>query len=113
VWHFVETQEAENAQWAWTITRVDGSIESQSPPFGTYGMAVIDAIKKGFQPRREPWVVATQYTITHYRPGRPPLTEPVTDWASAPGVSGNKTRYARPSERGAKSRRDAVLEKQR
>jgi hypothetical protein len=89
-WHFVESDAGDSPQWAWRIVRADGTIDSQSHPFKTYGMAVIDAIKKGFQPRREPWIVATRHTITHYHPGRPPMTVPVTDEASTPAALKSK-----------------------
>jgi hypothetical protein len=78
-WHFIESYEGADAKWLWRSVRADGTIETQSPPFNTYGTAVIDAIGKGFQPRREIWIVTTQHTITHYRPGRPPMTVPFTD----------------------------------
>lgn len=57
--------------------RVDGTIQTQSPPFDSYGKAVIDAIKNGFQPRREVWIVATRHSVMHFRPGRPPLSVPM------------------------------------
>jgi hypothetical protein len=85
-WHFLESYEGESvaARWVWRVMRVDGTIESHSRHFPTYGMAVIDAIKSGFQPRRQPWLVATRNTITHYRPGQPPMTVPITDEATIP-----------------------------
>ena len=78
-WHFIESYEGADAKWVWRSTRADGTIETQSPPFNTYGTAVIDAIGKGFQPRREIWIVTTQHTVTHYRPGKLPLTVPFTE----------------------------------
>lgn len=84
-WQFVEGYEAESSHWSWRIVNVDGSMDSQSPPFGTYGLAVSDAIRSGFQPRQQHWVVATRHTVTHFRPGQPPLTVPVEDRKSTGG----------------------------
>ena len=82
-WHFVEGYEGDSSHWSWRTVNVDGTLESHSPPFKTYGIAVSDAIKNGFQPRQQHWVVSTRHTITHFRPGKPPLTVPVSDTASS------------------------------
>jgi hypothetical protein len=83
-WQFVEGYEGDSSFWSWRVVNMDGSIESQSPPFSTYGLAVGDAIKNGFQPRQQHWLVGTRHTITHFRPGKPPLTVPVSVRARRP-----------------------------
>jgi hypothetical protein len=78
-WQFVEGYEGNATHWSWRTVKGDGTIESQSQPFSTYGQAVSEAIKNGFQPRLQHWVVATRHTITHFRPGQAPMTVPVSD----------------------------------
>lgn len=77
-WQFVEQYEGDSSSWSWRTVNVDGTLEHHSPPFSTYGLAVSDAIKKGFQPRQHHWLVTTRHTITHFSPGKPPLTVPVS-----------------------------------
>ena len=36
-----------------------------------YGKAINDAIKHGFRPRQEPWVVTDGASITHFSPHGP------------------------------------------
>jgi hypothetical protein len=76
-WQFVESYEIDSTSWSWRMMAVDGTIEHQSPPFKNYGLAVGDAIKRGFQPSHQHWLVATRHTITHFRPGQPALAVPV------------------------------------
>jgi hypothetical protein len=78
-WQFVEGYEGNTTHWSWRTVRGDGTIESQSEQFSTYGQAVSEAIKNGFQPRQQHWVVATRHTVPHFRPGQAPMTIPVTD----------------------------------
>src|SRR5688572_17428804 len=78
-WQFVEGYEGNATYWSWRTVKGDGSIESQSESFSTYGQAVSEAIKNGFQPRLQHWVVATRHTITHFRPGQAPMTVPISD----------------------------------
>ena len=83
-WQFVESYEENTTHWSWRTVRGDGTIESQSEQFSTYGQAVSEAIKKGFQPRQQHWLVATRHTVTHFRPGQGPITVPATDKESRP-----------------------------
>ena len=75
-WQFVEDP-GKDSQWAWRTVRADDAIDKHSGRFATYGLAMIDAIRNGFQPREEPWLVITSDTITHFHPGRKPMSMPV------------------------------------
>ena len=91
-WQFVEGYESNSANWSWRIVSADGTVENHSSPFDTYGMAVSDALKRGFQPRQQHWIVATRHTITHFNPGQPPLSVPVSDEKSSYRTRNPKTR---------------------
>ena len=95
-WHFVEGYEGEATYWSWRTVNGDGTIETQSASFSTYGQAVSEAIKNGFQPRLQHWVVATRHTVTHFRPGQAPLTVPVSDTEPASGARKGKEQQAKP-----------------
>ena len=82
-WHFVEEYLADATRWSWRVLEMDGTIERQSQSFPTYGEAVIEAIRHGFQPRQDHWVVATRHAISHFRPGKPPLTVPCGEGSPA------------------------------
>jgi hypothetical protein len=83
-WHFVEGYEGDFTYWSWRVLNPDGTVESQSQSFSTYGAAVNEAIRNGFQPRQQHWIVATRHAITNFRPGKPPLTVPVVgEWLQA------------------------------
>ena len=107
-WQFVEGYEGNTTHWSWRAVRGDGTIESQSEQFSTYGQAVSEAIKNGFQPRQQHWVVATRHTVTHFRPGQAPMTVPVADKESrpadapqsAPGSSRDESHPKPPEGRG-------------
>jgi hypothetical protein len=89
-WHFVEGYEGDATYWSWRTVSGDGTIETQSASFSTYGQAVSEAIRNGFQPRLQHWVVATRHTVTHFRPGQTPLTVPVSDAEPAPSARKGK-----------------------
>jgi hypothetical protein len=83
-WQFMEGYEGDSSHWSWRVVSADGSLENQSPPFSTYGLAVSDALKRGFQPRQQHWIVMTRHTVTHFRPGQPPLSVPLSEEKSPP-----------------------------
>jgi hypothetical protein len=78
-WQFVESYDYERTYWSWRSMYPDGTIEFQSPSFGTYGLAVDAAIKRGFRPREQHWVVVTRHSLVHFRPGEPSVTVPIAD----------------------------------
>jgi hypothetical protein len=85
-WHFVEQYLGDDTRWSWRVLEADGTIEHQSQSFRTYGEAVNEAIRHGFQPRQQHWIVATRHAITHFRPGKPPLTVTVAESHSLQAV---------------------------
>lgn len=95
-WHFVEGYEGEATFWSWRTINGDGTIETQSASFSTYGQAVSEAIRNGFQPRLQHWVVATRHTVTHFRPGQQPLTVPVSDAEAASGSPRSRKQQPNP-----------------
>ena len=78
-WQFVEGYDYEGTYWSWRSMCPDSTIEYQSPSFATYGLAVDAAIKRGFRPREQHWVVVTRHSLVHFRPGEPALTIPTAD----------------------------------
>ena len=76
-WKFIEDNEHDAAHWAWHCMRVNDTIEKQSPPFTSYGAAVNDAIRCGFRPVEQHFVLVTPCTVTHFRPGNRPVTMPL------------------------------------
>jgi hypothetical protein len=76
-WKFIEDNEQDAAHWAWHCMRVNDTIEKQSLPFASYGAAVDDAIRCGFRPVEQHFVLVTPCTVTHFRPGDRPVTMPI------------------------------------
>jgi hypothetical protein len=94
---FVEGYDYESTYWSWRSMYPDGTIEYQSPSFATYGLAVDAAIKRGFRPREQHWVVVTRHTLVHFRPGEPSVTLPIADLEPSPriGTTGTNRREPR------------------
>jgi hypothetical protein len=76
-WQFIEAREGGATCWSWRVVLVDGTIETHSQPFKSYGAAVGDAIRNGFRPTQHHWIVVTRHTATHFRPGEPHVSVPV------------------------------------
>ena len=68
-WVFLEGPRNE---WTWRTITPDGGIDRVSRAFSTYGTAVLDAIKQGFRPRGEHWMVVSLTGTTHFTPNAPP-----------------------------------------
>jgi hypothetical protein len=69
-WWFKEHREpAGRARWTWRTVSVDGSIVVTSSEFKDFGVVVLDAIKGGFRPLTDHWIVETQFGTTHYKKG--------------------------------------------
>ena len=67
--------------WLWRALNVDGTIERQSEEFSDFGRAVHDAIRKGFSPSDNHWIVETRHDVTHYESGKPVVSVPKRDRA--------------------------------
>jgi hypothetical protein len=60
--------------WTWQCTGADGAVEARSSgPHSNYGDVIYDAIRHGFHPKQQPWIVTDGSFTSHYFPdGRPP-----------------------------------------
>jgi hypothetical protein len=76
-WQFIEERERDQTWWIWRIMLLDGTLETQSQRFNSYGAAVGDAIRNGFKPTQHHWIVVTRHTATHYHPGEPHVSVPI------------------------------------
>ena len=104
-WQFIEDREGDGPFWTWRVLLVDGTIENQSQRFKTYGAAVGDAIRNGFKPSQQHWIVVTQRTATHFRPGEPHVVVPVTAEGAAGRDAVIPPREDEPQPNPASSRR--------
>jgi hypothetical protein len=81
-WIFTEAPGRDG--WSWrAISPVDG-IDRDSKGFPDYGAMVHDAIKQGFQPSLEHWVVVSAHGTTHFEPGVPPTHAPTATLPDTP-----------------------------
>jgi hypothetical protein len=76
-WVFVEGPKQN--EWTWRTIAPDGIVERVSHSFTDYGAVMLDAIKQGFRPRREHWVVITPHGTTHFKPNQPVVAHPDGD----------------------------------
>jgi len=68
-WEFVR---ASADSWQWNHFDADGSVESASEPQSGFGPALGDAVRHGFNPSRDYWVVIDEMSITWYPPAASP-----------------------------------------
>ena len=54
--------------------RADLEAEPASGPQADFGKAVAEALRLGFDPERDVWVVEHRHWATHYAPGARPVT---------------------------------------
>lgn len=59
--------------WTWRLLGADECIEQQGSESMPYGAAVTDAIRCGFRPTEEHWIVDTPREVTHHERGKKPL----------------------------------------
>jgi hypothetical protein len=76
LWHFVMEKTGSGESWVWRRTGPDGLVEAvSSGHHGNYGDIVYDAIRHGFHPRQQPWIVTDGGFTSHYFPeGKPAST---------------------------------------
>jgi hypothetical protein len=74
LWQFMMKKTGSAESWTWRRTAADGSVEAISTgTHGNYGDVVYDAIRHGFHPKQQQWVVTDGASTSHYFPdGRPP-----------------------------------------
>lgn len=69
-WQFIREG---SSSWSWRKLQVDGGLETVSDQsFQDYAFAVNDAINHGFRPRRDYWLIETEFGVTHFHAGEPP-----------------------------------------
>jgi hypothetical protein len=94
-WIFIETSGKPPGLWTWRTLSVHGTIDHQSEEFEAFGVAVRDAIKKGFDPREDHWIVQTLHSTTHYERGNAmvdiPHTYPKIGGKAAPSTATRST----------------------
>lgn len=86
-------------QWIWRQLRIDGSIEFHSSSrLPGFGVAVVDAIKHGFSPKEQHWVVTNKTGTTHFHPRRKPISILPDHLQSvrAPAARGKASALAKP-----------------
>ena len=71
-WQFSTADVTRRKQWYWKHIDTVADIEERSSAFMDYGAAVADAIRHGFLPSRDNWVVHTPTGTTEYVIGLPP-----------------------------------------
>jgi hypothetical protein len=64
----------EGHSWTWRRLKIDGSIELTSSPLSDFGTAVGDALKHGFRPKEQHWVVKSKNWTSHFHPGDTPIS---------------------------------------
>ena len=67
-WWFKE--DTSSRQWSWRTMAADGAIIVQSEPFASYGKAVMDALRHGFQPTADDWSIETAHGIDRFKHGK-------------------------------------------
>ena len=65
--------------WTWRLLAADDCIQQQARDFEHYGAAVNDAIRNGFRPEEDNWIVDAARETTHHEHGRKPLVILKTD----------------------------------
>jgi hypothetical protein len=75
-WEVIFSAGPAKGSWTWRLMRIDGSIEQTSEAKLTFGEAIRDAMKKGFRPRQDFWVIKRQNWITCFDHGRIVSTDP-------------------------------------
>ena len=71
-WQFIRDRVHDS--WSWRSVRADGSIERTSAPHAEFGKAVSDAVRNGFNPAGQHWLIADREWCTHFEPGSDPVT---------------------------------------
>jgi hypothetical protein len=91
--------------WTWSLLGDDGWIEHQAGDFEHYGVALQDAIRNGFRPTEDHWIVENAHEVAHHEHGHKPLVvlkqdpttiPPGTVFATDPGNTGSD-QYGSPS----------------
>jgi hypothetical protein len=79
LWQFMETRDPGSAAWTWRVVGTSTGIETAAHPHPNYGAAVTDAIRHGFVPGNDQWVVVTPAGITRFEPAEKTAIRPELD----------------------------------
>ena len=75
-WQFIEIADLSAGitarAWIWQALGASGDIEATCPPHRSFGSAVADAIRHGFQPAAAHWEVITPSGTTSFEPSGKP-----------------------------------------
>ena len=75
-WQFVRRSD----KWVWRQLLADGTVDSMSAlSFQDYAIAVNDALRHGFSPSRNHWSIVSDFGVTHFEVGQPPVFIPMRD----------------------------------
>ena len=85
----VISHEGTDQAYSWRCIGVGDFIIESSPPFQTYGAALSDAIRHGFNPEIHHWVNVDRHFTFHFGPGN---TKPVIVPHEDRGYSGPRRR---------------------
>ena len=74
LWQFMMEKTGSAESWTWQRTGPDGTVQARSTAsHANYGDVVYDAIRHGFHPKQQPWIVTDGGFTSHYFPdGRQP-----------------------------------------
>ena len=81
-WQFVEVSAPPESRWRWKKIVGPDALETVSRDFEDYGLAVCDALRHGFKPKRQRWSTVTRHGTTRYEAGGETAAVPN---AAAPG----------------------------
>ncbi len=71
-WQFIRDRVHDT--WSWRSMRMDGTTDRMSASFTEFGKTVSDAVRNGFNPSGQHWVIADREWATHFEPGADPVT---------------------------------------
>lgn len=74
-WEII-SHEGTDCRYSWRCIGIGDFIIDSSEPFDSYGAALSDAIKHGFDPNVHHWVNVDKHFTFHFRPGEKPFTVP-------------------------------------
>ena len=72
-WQFLEAAKGRDVSWTWRVLLADGSTNSSTRSFETYGAAIHDAIHHGFLPSEHEWSVISGTGIARFLCGHDPV----------------------------------------
>jgi hypothetical protein len=61
-----------NDSWSWQLLNSEGEVARVSEVCQDLGKLIVDAMKYGFNPNTDVWVVINKSVITRYAPGAEP-----------------------------------------